>query len=541
MNPSRFLALLLGLVPVLDAEPRKEVTILISQEPDSLDPLFGEMVSSWIIRGAVAHELTVRDENWKLIPNLAVEVPSLANGLIKLDEKGKQTTTYHIRPEAKWSDGTPVTARDFTFCWEVAMDPRQPVITRDVEQRLEKIETPDPRTLVLHWKETYAYSDEYRVLKCLPSHLLESKYKENPENFHKSAYNQAPVANGPFMLQSWEPGQRIVLVPNPHFYGPKPKLEKITYWIVPNTTAAIAQLRAGACDVLSTLSISLDQALELEKSGAGQYHIDLLPGLTWEHIDLNLDNPKLADLRVRQAIMYGIDRDIIAKALFQGKQEVADSFLPPKHYGYAKVMADLKQDLTKAEDLLKQAGYSKGSDGYMVDAKGERLTFQIETTAGNKLREQAQQIFQAQLKKIGIELTISNMPAKVFFSERLRHRQFPDMAMFAWTMSPVADGLTLFSDKFIPGSANNWLGQNMPGWRNAEATQILDRIQVTLGEADRVPMLKRVQELVAAELPSIPLFFRASVSANDPKFKGFKPTGNQVPETWNAEEWHWAE
>lgn len=513
-----------------------EIVIAISQEPDSLDPVFGEMVASTIVRGAVLHELSVYDDQWNLMSDLAVEVPTVENGGIALEPGGGMVTRFKIRPDATWSDGVPVTARDFTFCYDVTMDPKQPAITRDTAERVARFETPDPKTLIVHWKEPYAYSNDYRVLRAVPAHVLEPVYRREGANYHHTAYD-GKVGNGPFVLDRWVPGDRLILKPNPHWYGPKPALKRVTYRIIPNTNTQLVNIISRTVDALSTLSISLDQALDLERKWGHLQKATLKSGLVWEHIDLKTEDPLLADARVRRALLYGIDRETLSRELFDGRQRVADSWLPARHYAYKSVLGDVVHDPARARALLEEAGWRPGKSGIRVNAQGVPLVLELMTTAGNQVREQVQQVIQSQLAQVGVGIEIRNYPAKVFFSEQVRRRKFKHMAMFAWTMSPRSDGFTLWAEKFIPSRSNNWQGQNASGWRNREVSEILERIQKTVGDEERKAMLYRLQDQWARDLPSIPLFFRADVSAVPAAMKGWRPTGSLVPETWNAHEW----
>lgn len=538
----RVLFALLGLLVVVlaiaargEAARQGELIIAISQEPDSLDPIFGEMVASSIIRGALLHELVVYDDQWKTVPALASEIPTLENGGIKLTPDGKMQTTWKLRPEATWSDGTPVTAQDFIFCHKVTMDEKQPAISRDPADRVVKLEAPDPKTLVVHWKEPYAYSADYRVLRAVPAHVLGPVYAKEGANYHKTAYDGL-VANGPYKLERWIPGDRLTLVPNPHWYGPKPALSKITYRVIPNTNTQIVNLLSRTVDALSCLSITLDQALEMDRRWGTRQRTTLRSGLVWEHIDMRTEDPLLKDPRVRKALLLGIDRATISRELFDGKQPVADSWLPGRHYGYKSVLGDVRHDQERARALLEEAGWKPGPDGVRIK-DGERLALELMTTAGNQVREQVQQVIQSQLRGIGVAIEIRNLPGKVFFSEQVRKRKFKHMVMFAWTMSPVSDGFTLWATKFIPSEANNFQGQNAAGWRNQEVDDLLEKIQKTISADERKKMLHRIQDIWAQHLPSIPLFFRADVSAVPGGLKGWRPTGSLVPETWNVHEW----
>lgn len=513
-----------------------ELVIAMSQEPDSLDPIFGEMVASGIVRGAILHELVVYDDKWNVVPQLVTVVPTVENGGIVLTPDGKMTTTYHLQPRSCWSDGVPVTAQDFIFCWKVTMDDRQPSISRDPADRVLRMEAPDPKTLVVYWKEPYAYSADYRALRAVPSHILQKVYDAEGGNYHQKGYDGL-VSNGPYMLETWIPGDRLTLVPNPHWWGPKPELKRITYRVIPNTNAQIVNLLSHTVDALSSLSITLDQAIDMDRMWGKVQKASLRPGLVWEHIDMRTDHPLLKDVRVRRALLLGIDREGMSRDLFEGRQPVADSWLPDGHYGYKSVLGGVKLDREKAKALLDEAGFKPGPDGVRVNAAGEKLELELMTTAGNQVRVQVQQVIQSQLKAIGVSIILKSLPAKVFFSEQVRKRKFQHMVMFAWTMSPVSDGNTLWPTKFIPSEANNYQGQNASGWSVKEVDELEEKIQRTISQEERRVMLHRVQDLWAADLPSIPLFFRTDVSAVPARMKGWKPTASQVPETWNAHEW----
>jgi peptide/nickel transport system substrate-binding protein len=530
------LAVVLWIAATGERKRAGELIIAISQEPDSLDPVFGEMVASSIIRGALLHELVVYDDTWQPVPDLAARIPTVENGGIRLTPDGKMQTVWHLRPDAKWSDGQPVVAQDFIFTHKVTMDPAQPVISRDPADRVERLEAPDPKTLLVHWKEPYAYSTRYRVLRAIPAHIYEPRYRKEGPNFHKTAYD-GMVGNGPYVLERWIPGDRLTLVPNPHWSGPKLALQRVTYRIIPNTNSQIVNLLSHTVDALSNLSITLDQALELERRWGHLARPTLISGLVWEHIDMRTEDPLLSDPRVRKALLLAIDREMIARELFDNRQMVADSWLPARHYGYKSVLPTPSYDPGMAKALLEEAGWKAGPGGVRANDQGQPLVLELMTTAGNQVREQVQQVIQSHLARVGVKIEIRNLPAKVFFGEIMRKRKFKHMVMFAWTMDPLSDGNTLWASKFIPSPTNNFQGQNAAGWRNAEVDLLIEKLQKTIPTEGRRQMLHRLQECFAADLPSIPLFFRTDVSVVPGTMKGWRPTGNLVPETWNAHAW----
>jgi len=515
-----------------------QITVGISQEPDSLDPLLGEMAASSEILGALLRGLTTRNEKWELLPELAKEVPSLTNGLWEQLPGDKMRTTWSLKEGARWEDGHPVTAEDFIFAHQVIMDDRVPVISRDLDRRIEKMEAPDPLTLVVTWKELYAYANEGHAL--LPKHALESVYQKDPSKYHESFFNTKPVGNGPYKLSQWEPGNYLMLEKSPTFFGEPAKFDKVIYRIIPDTNTILANLESRTIDAISPVGLSFDQAMEFQKRRGADFNISFVQGLVWEHIDMNHDSPILKDKRVRQALLYAMDREKIVKTLFEGKQEVADSWLPPHHYGHYAEVKKYPYDPEKARKLLEDAGWKEGPDGVRVNEQGEKLQLTIMTTAGNKIRERVEEIIQADWKNVGIELEIKNQPAKVFFGETTRYRKFPHLAMYAWIIGPTADGESLWTIKNIPSAENNWQGQNTGGFRHPEMDRIDNLVPKTLDEKERRHLLIQEQQIWAEELPALPLYFRADVSATRKDLVNWLITGTDTPVTWNVERWYFA-
>ncbi len=184
------------------------------------------------------------------------------------------------------------------------------------------------------------------------------------------------------------------------------------------------------------LGLNVDQAVAFEKRHGDKFQITFKPGLIYEHIDLMLDNPVLQDVRVRQALLYAIDRNAISERLFGGKQPVAHSSVNPLDWIYADDIPKYPFDLNKTDELLNAAGWSKKVKGIRVNDKGEPFRLDIMTTAGNRTRELVQQVLQSQWKAAGIDVRINNEPARVFFGETITKRKFQAMAMFAWISSP---------------------------------------------------------------------------------------------------------
>ncbi|MFQ5913750.1 MAG: peptide ABC transporter substrate-binding protein, partial [Nitrospinota bacterium] len=509
----------------------------IAQEPDSLDPLFGEMMAGVEIRGAIFRTLVMRDDSLKLHPVIAEEIPTLENGGIQLLPGGKMRTTWKLRKGYKWEDGTPVTAEDFIFAHRAIMTKGMPVITKDVDRRIEKIEAPDPHTLVVTWRERFARAND-NVHFPLPKHILEPILKQGPKAFRESFFNTKPVGNGPYRLTAWEPGNFLVLERNPHFPGTPGRFRRITYKIIPNTGSLEVNLASDDIQAISPIGFSLDQGLDLKKRRGEKFRVFFTPGMYWEHMDFNHDSPLLKDKRVRQALLYATNREGIVKALFEGKLQVAHSWLPPQHYGYNPNVKKYPYDPERARQLLEEAGWKRGSSGIRRNHEGREMRLVLMTTAGDNLREKIQQIIRSDWKKVGVEVTIRNQPAKVYFGETVRYRKFPHLAMYSWVLNPSFDGETSWTKDNIPSEKNNWQGQNTMGFVHDEISRLDHLIPATIDREERIRLFHQEQEIWVEELPALPLYFHVEVSVTRIDFRDWRPTGTDTPVTWNAETWH---
>src|SRR5690606_27349718 len=261
-------------------------------------------------------------------------------------------------------------------------------------------------------------------------------------------------------------------------------------------------LLSGSIDMIAgELGLTIDQALAFEKRHGDRFQIVYEPGLTYEHIDLNLDNPILADVRVRKALLMGLDREALNEQLFGGRQPVAHTSVNPLDWVHDDDVPRYEEDLDAAAALLNEAGWDQIRGGVRHNAAGEPLRLELMTTAGNRTRELVQQVLQSQWQRIGVDVRIRNEPARVFFGETMTRRRFRAMAMYAWISSPENVPRSTLHSEEIPTEANGWSGQNYPGYRTPEMDRLIDAIEVELDRDKREKMWHRLQEIYAEDLP----------------------------------------
>lgn len=556
MTRSRWLTLiLLPLLALLIAAPRPaaaakdELVIGLTQFPSNFHPNIDSMAAKAYVLAMTRRPFTVYDKDWKLICMLCTELPSIEKGTAKIFDMPDGTkgiaTTYTIQPNATWGDGTPVTTDDVMFTWEVGRNEQSSTGNLELYRRILKVEVHDKKTFTFHVsKLTFEYAG-INDFGILPAHIERQNFAD-PANYRRRTAYDTDTTNpglyfGPYRITQVAPGSHVVLEPNPTWYGEKPHFKRITVRTIENTSALEANILSGAIDYIAgELGVSLDQALAFEKRHRDRFNVIYKPGLIYEHIDFNLDNPILQDKRVRHALIYALDREAMSRQLFEGKQPVVNSFVSPLDWMVAADIPTYKYDARKAAALLDEAGWSTLRNGVRHNAAGQPLSLELMTTAGNRIRETVQQVLQSQWRKLGIDVRLRNEPARVFFGETMRKRQFPAMGMYAWISSPEnVPRSTLRSDE-IPIPEKSFAGQNTPGFRNAEMDKLIDDIEIELDKEKRRVMWHRIQEIYAEELPVLPLYSRADPFIIPKWLTGVTPTGHQYSsalwvETWRAQ------
>jgi len=528
---------------------KDDLVIGITQFPSTFHPNIDSMLAKTYILAMTRRSFTVYDKDWKLVCMLCVTLPSIENGLAvgERTPKGQQgiAVTYTIRADADWGDGTPVTTDDVVFTWKVGRDKKTGVSNIELYRSLYKIDVKDAKTFTMHFdKLAYDYN-AINGFDLIPAHLDERNFADPAAYKNRTAFDtdttNEGLYNGPYVIAGVVTGSHVVLELNPKWRGKKPGFKRIIIRVIPNTAALEANLLSGNIDMIAgELGLTVDQAVAFEKRHGKKFNVVYKSGLVYEHLDLNLDNPILKDIRVRRALIHGIDREAISKQLFAGRQPVAHSSVNPLDWIYTDDIPKYAYDPKKAVRLLAEAGWTVMKRGIRHNKKGQRLTFELMTTAGNRTRELVEQVLQSQWKAIGVDIRIKNEPARVFFGQTVTERKFTGMAMFAWYSSPEGVPRTTLHSAHIPSRENNFAGQNYTGFRNQEMDELLEAIEVELDRPMRAKRWRRLQEIYATELPVIPLYFRADPYILPKWLKGLEPTGHQDisalwVENWRAE------
>jgi peptide/nickel transport system substrate-binding protein len=545
--------------PVARRQSGRALVIATTHEPHSLHPVFGSGGMAAVeILGALFEPLTLYDDSRRLLPCLAREIPTLDNGGLRLlpaqeakARGGIMESVWHLRPDAFWSDGVPVTAQDFIFTWQLVCNADVPALSRELEDRISHMESRDDgRTLVVLWKRPYAFAHEGHRHLLVPRHIELPRFAAlaDKQEYERTPFNRHPLGNGPYRLQQWSLGRYVVLERQSHWHGPEPFFETLIYRFVPEPETILANLDTARLDAVSPVALDHDLAIEFHHRALARadanYVMDFRPGLWWEHIDFNVENPITADKLVRQALAAGMNRRAICESLFPGQDCGTDTWLPPSHPAAypapGRVSPDLPRypyDIDRAKQLLEDAGWQLDSGG-LRSKDGRTLRLSLAYQAGETLLDRVAQMVKEDWRQLGVALELRPMDAKTFDESTSGNTAYQGLALYPWVMDPSADGMTFWTSDNIPTEKNK-TGQNVCRWHNTASDDFLRRATETLDPALRRDLLWQQQRIWAEELPAIPLFFHEEISVHHRDLRCWKPTGTDTPVTWNCYEWRW--
>ncbi len=471
---------------------------------------------------------------------------------------------FTMKPRV-WSDGTPVSASDSVYGFNINMDPDTPWVKYEGERTASYEATGD---LTTQWTGVpgYRYSTYFvNFWRPLPEHLWSGF--SAAELIEAEESSRLPVGDGAFKIVEWIPGDSIRMEPNEFYYRADeglPYLDSLTYKFIPDTNQLMAQLLSGQCDIGTQDGMSTDQApflIEAESSGI------LVPyfqtGTVYEHIDFGIDPIAeyaatrydwFEDVRVRQAMTMCTDRQSMVDNIMYGRSEVIHTYVPTVHPLYpTDGVTEWPFDVEAANALLDEAGFDQRDDeGFRLDPDGQRFAPTLGTTSGNSMRQQLTQIFKENMVACGIDVELYYLPSSEWFADGpegvLFGKKF-DLGEFAW-LTGVEPSCSLYQGSNIPGDPeatdadgnllypSGWGGQNQTGYRSdAFDEQCALALSNLPGTPEYEEGHKQAQVIFSQDVPVIPLFLRLKVAATRPEVTNFNVDPTQNSELYNVYEY----
>lgn len=526
-------------VPTTDPNavvPGGRVVIGSPQEPASLNPLLATSSIEDAISALSIEGLVEVDADGKYAPVLAEALPTVSeDGLV---------VTYQLKQGVQFSNGDPFTCDDVVFTWEAILSDLSQASTAGYS-RIDSIECPDDHTAVMTFARIYApYLRLFSYI--IPQSAGDLAALDAWE------FNRAPVGTGPWLLEEWKTGDSLVFTKNPNYReAGKPYLDQLIVRVLPSREVGMQLLGTGEIDALwdlieadfATLA-SLGEKVTYAAAATGENEL-LVFNFGDPAVDAPTDvaanpHPILSDLRVRQAIQLGIDKASIVDALLFGNVRVGTSVLPIGQFACPQEPS--AYDPAAAAQLLDKAGWVVGADGIRVK-DGVRLSLKYQTTSGNKLREDTQQVVVELMKQIGVELRIENVPSDVLFAgwgaNGLRKRGNFDIVMYTTGpgIDPDSHLFGNYHSASIPSTENDGAGSNFSRYSNADVDAWIDEAGSIANVAERQALYCQVTEQINKDAPRVYLYERLLITGYRTHLQNFRVSPGPNDFTTGSANW----
>lgn len=505
------------------------------------------------------------------VVNAAGRVVDLAEGVTVVNTEGQEVVfegdpismqqmvvEFTFKPLV-WSDGTPVTAADSVYSFEVAASPDTPSGKAAIARTADYEATGD---LSVRWTGIPGYLDAAyftNVWSPLPRHQLATL--SPAELVQSTEASRTPLSSGPFVVESWPADGDMVLVRNPHYYRAEeglPYVDQVTIKFMADVTDLFPALLSASCDIVTQDVFDavdgtfVPSQVETETDNALISHVQTRT--IFEHIDFGIDSIDnyavtrpdwFEDVRVRQAIIMCTDRQQMVDEIVYGQSEIMHTYVPRVHPLYPPDLREWPYDPARANALLDEVGFLDGDgDGVREEPEKDRpFRVVLGTEGGVEMRQRIVEMFAEDMATCGIDVEVFLSSPTEWYADGpdgpLFGRRF-DLGEFAWSIGPQPACYFWLSSN-ISGPRKDgfggWGNVNVTGWSN-EAFDAACRVA-----RDALPGLPEYEEhhqealrIFAEEVPIIPLFLHIKVAATRPDLLNFKPDPSQLSELWNLYE-----
>ncbi|MBV8344962.1 MAG: peptide ABC transporter substrate-binding protein [Candidatus Eremiobacteraeota bacterium] len=464
--------------------------VIALPEPISLDPIYLEGVYAYEFGELGFSYLTNYDSNNNIIPDVAREVPTKANGGISADGRA---ITFRLRHGVRWQDGEALTARDVVFTYHAVMNPRNTLPSRYGFDRIVSVTTPNPYTVVVRTAQPFSPIITWFIggdsnYPILPAHLLE-RYG----SLDHAAYNQQPIGSGPFIYGRWFHGDRVALTTNDRYYAGRPGLSGIGLRFIPDSSTIVNQLFTREVDATFFADVSKIETLRR----IADHRIIVTPVPFIELLFFNLRDPLTADPKVRRAFAEAIDRNVVVNKTTHGLYGADTGMRGLFTWAYDPSAGNVPHDPPAAAALLDSDGWKAGPDGIRTK-NGRRLEIQLADYTGTaEPNDPMATVIAAQERAIGIDVVRKRYSVQEFFLTggpiKSGHFQV-GLAQFQDAGDPDASWM-LACDQQPPGGFNDAF------YCNRDVDGALARARTEFDRASRKKEYAFVQRQLLKDLP----------------------------------------
>ncbi len=478
------------------------LNLSMSSSPSRLNPILANDSASSEIADWIFNGLFKYDKNGNVVEDLALSYK------FETDKK----LIIKLKQNVLWHDKEKFTAHDVVFTYNTIKDPK--VFTSIVSnyKEVKSVKALDDYTLEIIYKKAYFKALEIWMVGILPRHILKDE-----KNIMTSSFNKNPVGTGSYKLDSFKNASDIKLIANDNYFEGRPKIDYLYYKFLPDPTTSFLMLKQKQLDLGGLTPLQIDR--QIDEQFKKDYKIIEKPSFGYTYLGFNLRNEKFKDIRIRQALSLGINREEMVDILYFGHGKVCNGPFLPGSFAFNKNVLETKQDLEKAKKLLKEAGFDEKNP----------FSFELVTNTGNDIRINAAQILQYQLAKIGVEVKIRVMEWQAFLNTIVHPRKF-ETVLLGWSLSLMPDAYPLWH------SNSDKLGRfNLIGYKNSEVDKLIEEGSTTVNREKLATIYKTIFKKITDDIPYLFLYIPNSITVVNSKIKNIEPSFIGV--THNQKDW----
>ena len=508
--------------------------IAIVQEWENFNPVTYQLAANESLNPLISRNMASRDAQGLVIPDVAEKIPALKN----------KKATWNIKPAAKWADGTDLTCADWELGWKVGGDNNVSVSARNFYTKITKIEwkSDSPKKCeVTYATEDWSYDRD--LPPFLPKHLEQKVFdlnKGTSEGYNKNTLfikdpTNPGLYNGPYRISEFKLSSHIILVPNEHFMGTKPEIQKIIVKHIPDASSLKTQLATGEVNMIDGVGFPPDTAIIFDEDFSKQnkpFKVRFVDSFLFQGMFLNLEKPILKDIQVRKALSMAVNKQMISESFFRGKLPPAEAILPRFHPLYKKENPIFSK--SEAAKLLDKAGWKLNAKN-IREKEGKTLSLVFKVSSGIKVLENIETFVCDQYKDIGVQCIVKNEPPRVLLGDTVQKGDF-DIAIFGQPVPTDTSLSSYFSSKEIPNEKNSWTGGNIIRASLPELDNLLTKFDSAFSIKDRNKIAVKIKELIQKEYLLIPLYYRTEAFVHPANLTGitesFGGTTFDKPELW---------
>ncbi len=467
------------------------LNLSISSNPSRINPILAldsasAEISAWIFNGLVKY-----DKNGKVVPELAKSYHFVND----------TTLVFKLRKDVKWTDGKPFTAKDVLFTYKTIISPKVFTPYTNDFKDVKSVKMVDKYTIKVKYKTPYFKAVEIWMMGILPYHLW-----KNSKNVMTDKLNREPIGTGSYTLKDFQVSKNIILKANKNYFLHKPHIDKIVYNFMPDPSTEFLMLKSHKLDVGSLTPLQYEK--QIGKNFKKYYNIYETISHGYTYLGFNLRDKRFKDKRVREALSLAINRQELVDILFFGHARVCTGPFMPGTFAYNSKVKVPKQNLKKAKELLKEAGYDKKHP----------LVFTLTTNSNNTIRVYAAEIIQYQLQQIGVKMKIKTLEWQAFLNTVIAPRKF-EAILLGWGLGLMPDAYNIWD-----GESDKKGGFNFVHYHDKKVDKLIAEAERTVDKKRLGKLYKEIFKLIVEDKPYLFLYIPDSITAVNKKIKNVSPS-----------------